>query len=170
MATWRDQRVIPGTAKANAPLVLDENKDVSGARNLTISGSVSGLAPTETLAAADTLTVAESGKTIFLSAATEFAVTLPAATAGVNFNFYVTAAPASASYTIVSGSANIVGHVLSSEDAAGSADFEASGATTITLVDAKAVVGDRVYVVSDGTKWYATAFCSVQDAITISGT
>lgn len=125
----------------------------------------------ETLTATNTLTAGDSGKTLFLNSATEFVTTLPSPEAGLRFNFYVTAAPSSASYTIVTaGSANIiVGHVVSSEDAAGSGDFEASGGDTITLVDAKAVKGDRVELISDGTNWYATAFCSVQDAITITG-
>lgn len=129
-----------------------------------------GVQETETVTATKTLTAADSGKAIFLSSATEFVTTLPAPAAGLRFDFYVAAAPSSASYTIVTnGSANIiVGHVVSSEDAAGSADFEASGGDTITLVDSKAVVGDRVSVVSDGTNWFATAFASVEDGITIT--
>jgi hypothetical protein len=148
---------------------------IEGQLGLTATGSEINAAAdvstrAETLTAADTLTVAESGKTYFLNSTTEFAVTLPAATAGVEFDFYVTAAPSGANYTIVSGSANIVGHVLSSDlNASSDGDSEASGATTITLVSAKAVVGDRVHVVSDGTKWYASCFCAAFDAITISG-
>lgn len=124
----------------------------------------------ETVTATNIITAAESGKTFFLSSATEFVSTLPAPAAGLRYDFYVAAAPSGASYTIVTtSSANIiVGHIVSSEDAAGSADFEASGGDTITLVDSKAVVGDRVTVISDGTNWFATGFCSVQDAITIT--
>ena len=38
----------------------------------------------------------------------------------------------------------ILGHVLTSQDAGGTADSEVSGGDTISFVDGKAVVGDRV--------------------------
>lgn len=123
-----------------------------------------------TLTAATTLTGAEQFGNFFLNSTTEFAVTLPSAFAGAEYNFYVAAAPSGASYTIVSPTANIVGHVVTSDvNSATDADFEATGATTITLVDGKAVKGDRVQLVSDGTNWYATVFTSVFDGATISG-
>lgn len=137
--------------------------------SLALSGGISG--PAETLAAADTLTAAESGKTVFLSASTEFAVTLPAPAAGLRYTFIVAAAPSGASYTIVTASsANIIkGHVLSSDlNAASDADFETTGGDTITLVDGKAVAGDRVDLECDGTNWFARCSCTVFDAITIT--
>jgi len=124
----------------------------------------------ETVAATNVITAAETGATFFLSSATEFVSTLPAPAAGLRYTFIVAAAPASASYTIVTNaSANvIVGSAASAEDAAGSVDFEATGCDTITFVDSKAVKGDRIDVICDGTSWYATGFCSVQDAITFT--
>lgn len=124
----------------------------------------------ETVAATNVITADESGKTFFLAAATEFVSTLPAPAAGLRYTFIIAAAPVSASYTVVTNaSANvIVGIAVSSEDAAGSVDFEASGCDTITFVDSKAVIGDRIDVISDGTKWYASGVCSVQDAITFT--
>lgn len=126
---------------------------------------------TEVVAATNVITAAESGKTFFLNHATEFVSTLPAPAAGLRYTFICANAPESASYTIVTNSsANIIiGQVYSSDlDAAGNADFETSGADTITFVDAKAVVGDRVEVFCDGTNWYAYCFCSVFDAITLT--
>jgi membrane protein implicated in regulation of membrane protease activity len=124
----------------------------------------------ETVSATNVLTAQESGKTLFLSSATEFVTTLPAPAAGLEFSFVVAAAPSGASYTIVSASsANIIlGHVVSSQDAGGNGDSETSGGDTISLVDAKAVVGDRVDVVSDGTSWFARCSCKTFDAITIT--
>ncbi len=124
----------------------------------------------ETVAATNVITAAESGKTFFLSHATEFVSTLPAPAAGLEFSFVVAAAPAGASYTIVTNSsANIIlGHVLSSQDAGGNGDSETSGGDTITLVDGKAVVGDRVDLISDGTNWFARCSCKTFDAITIT--
>lgn len=122
----------------------------------------------ETLTATRTLKASESGMTLFLSSATEFVTTLPLPAAGLNFEFIVSAAPSGASYTVVTnGSANIIkGHVLTSD--ATDADLETSGGDTISFVDAKAVAGDRVRLVSDGTSWFAQAACSVFDAITIT--
>lgn len=39
-STLRGRRVTPGTAKANSPVVLDTNKDITGIRNLTASGTI----------------------------------------------------------------------------------------------------------------------------------
>jgi hypothetical protein len=124
----------------------------------------------ETVAATNVIGAAESGKTFFLNHATEFVSTLPAVAAGLRFTFIVSGAPSGASYTVVTdSSANlIVGHVLTSEDAGGSADSETTGGDTITFVDGKAVVGDRVDLICDGTNWFAQCSSKVFDAITIS--
>lgn len=125
---------------------------------------------TQTLTAATTLTAADSGTTIFLNSATEFAVTLPALAAGLRFKFIVKAAPSGASYTVTNASGTTIVGQITTNDFSGTtdSDFEASGAATITFVDAKAVKGDWVEVICDGTNWYATGACSVFDAITIS--
>lgn len=129
-----------------------------------------GVAASETVTATNTITAEESGKTFFLSSATEFVSTLPAPAAGLRFKFIVAAAPSGASYTIVTNaSANvIVGAFASSADAGGSMDSEASGGDTITFVDGQATLGDWVEVISDGTKWYATGISADEDAITIT--
>lgn len=113
----------------------------------------------------------ESGRTLFLDSATEFVTTLPQPAIGLRYTFIVKAAPVGASYTVVSsGSANIIkGAVFSSDlNAASDGDIEASGADTISFVDAKAIAGDRVELYCDGTNWFAHGFCSAFDAITIS--
>lgn len=127
-------------------------------------------ANTETVTTTNVITATESGKTFFLSSATEFVSTLPAPAAGLRFTFVIAAAPSGADYTIVTnGSSNIIlGNVVTSQDAGGSADSEQTGGDTISFVSAKAVVGDRVDLVCDGTNWFATGFCKVFDAITIT--
>lgn len=127
--------------------------------------------PPEVVTATNVITVDESGKTFFLSSATEFVSTLPAPKIGLRYTFIVTAAPSAASYTIVTNaSANIIkGQVYTLDvNSATDPDFETSGGDTITLVDAKAVAGDRVELYCDGTNWFAYGFCSVFDAITIT--
>lgn len=126
--------------------------------------------PTD-LTAASSLTASQSGSTLYLNSATEFATTLPAAANGLSFEFIVKAAPAGASYTILSASsANIIkGSVYSADlNAAADGDIETSGGDTITIVDAKAVAGDRIRLDCDGTSWHMAAFVSVFDAVTIT--
>lgn len=126
---------------------------------------------TEVVTATNVIVATETGSTFFLNSATEFVSTLPAPAAGLKFRFIVTAAPAAASYTIVTNSsANIIkGQVYTVDvNSATDPDFETSGGDTITLVDGKAVAGDMVEVFCDGTNWFARCFCSVFDAITIT--
>jgi hypothetical protein len=153
---------------------------VDSANQLKYSSSVSGvdtafqvsrtLRNSETTTATNVLAASETGLVSFLSAATEFVTTLPAPAAGLEFEFIVSAAPSGANYTVVTnGSANIIkGHVLTSQDAGGTADSETSGGDTVSFVSAKAVAGDRARFISDGTSWFVVATCAVFDAITIT--
>ncbi len=130
-------------------------------------GVVTGKVPTLDTTATKTVTAAESGTTFFLNSATEFVSTLPAPAAGLSYSFVVVAAPSGASYTVVtSGSANIiVGKQFTSADAAGDTG---TADDTITFVNGQAVAGDRVDLISDGTKWYAYAFSAVAAGITFT--
>lgn len=164
--------VKPGPASAG--LYVDSNNDLKFSTSVagvdTVYTVAKTLANTETVTATNVIAATESGKTFFLSSATEFVSTLPAPAAGLVFEFVVAAAPSGASYTVVTnGSANIiVGHVVSSQDAGGSGDSETSGGDTVSFVDAKAVKGDRARFVSDGTNWFVSAFAKVFDGITIT--
>jgi hypothetical protein len=134
------------------------------------TSAASHLRTGQTLTATKAVGADESGKTFFLSSATEFVSTLPAPAAGLRYTFIVTAAPSGANYTIVTnGSSNIIkGSVYSSDlNAASDADFETAGGDTVNFVDSKAVAGDRVDVFCDGTNWFVYGFCTVFDAITI---
>jgi hypothetical protein len=134
---------------------------------VALTQGVGSYVANETTTATDTLTSADAGKTIFLNSATEYVTTLPAPAAGMKFRFVVKAAPSGAAYTVVTGSsANVIyGQVASAEDAAGSVATTAAS-DTITFVDGKAIIGDYVEVVSDGTNWYVSGMCNVQDGIT----
>jgi hypothetical protein len=132
-----------------------------------VVGTVTGSAPVSTLVATKAVSAAEIGTTFFLNSTTEFASTLPAPAAGLSYSFVVVGAPSGASYTVVTnGSANIiVGKQFVVADAAGG-----TGTTddTISFVDGEAVAGDRVDLISDGTKWYAYAFSAVAAGITFT--
>lgn len=126
--------------------------------------------PTQDLTAVNTLTSADCGKTLLLTAATEFATTLPAPTAGCKLRFVVKAAPASASYTVVTASsANIlIGGVNELEvDTTEDGPYDADG-DTITFVDAVSAVGDFVELISDGTSWYLHGQANADGGITIT--
>lgn len=149
--------------------------DVTGATAftgaVTFSSTILFKRLTENVTATNVILAAETGSVFFLNSATEFVSTLPAPAAGLHFSFIVKAAPSGASYTIVTASSSniILGQVYSSDlNAASDGDFETSGGDTISFVDSKSVVGDRVDVICDGTNWYAYGFCSVFDAITIT--
>lgn len=107
----------------------------------------------ETLTAADTLLYTECGKTVFLNAASEFATTLPAPTAGCSFRFIVNAAPVGTAYTIVTaGGSNLIdGTTVVNGGVIGCVNED-----TITFTASAAISGDWVYIVSDGTNWYMT--------------
>jgi hypothetical protein len=130
-------------------------------------GGITGPVTNTTATAASTLTAAQSGTTIFLSSATEFATTLPLPAAGLTYTFIVAAAPSGASYTIVtSASANIIkGQAV---NAAGAAGDTGTADDTISFVDGQAVAGDMVTVISDGTSWFAKGFCAVAAGITFT--
>ncbi len=157
--------ITNGTGAAGKALVLDS----SG--NVTIpAGGIIDQRAGEVVTATNVITAAENGKTFFLNSGTEFVSTLPAPAVGLRYTFVVTAAPASASYTVVTASsANVMlGHVVTSQDAGGSSDSETSGGDTLTFADGKAVVGDCAVFESDGTSWFVRASCKVFDAITIT--
>jgi hypothetical protein len=121
----------------------------------------------ETVAAANVITAAETGKTFFLNLAGGFASTLPAPALGLKYTFIVKVAPTTAYTVKTNGDANILHGVISTgEDAAGSVTW-AAAADIISFVANKSVIGDRLEVVSDGTNWYFTGMCAVQDGMTI---
>lgn len=147
------------------------NSGALAAKEVNVVAPLNLAASAETVTATRTLTAAESGKTIFLSSATEFVTTLPLPQSGLSFKFVVAAAPSGADYTIfTNGGANIIkGAVYSSDlNAAGDADIEISGGDTISFVSAAAVAGDTVELLCDGTNWFARGFCSLVTGITIT--
>lgn len=134
------------------------------------SRMLSMLRDVEDVTAANTIAYNECGTTFFLNSATEFATTLPAPEAGCYFKFVVKAAPAAASYTVVtSGSANIlIGGINENEvDTGDDGPYDADG-DTITFADGVAVVGDYVEMISDGTSWYITGQANADGGITVT--
>lgn len=139
-------------------------------KTMTSAQLASSIRDYEDVTAVNTLTYSECGKTIFLNSATEFATTLPAPVAGCYFKFIVKAAPAGANYTIVTASsANIIiGGVNELEvDTADDGPYDNNG-DTITFVQAVAVVGDYVEMISDGTSWYISGQTNADGGVTLT--
>lgn len=149
----------------------DDNRlyyNADGTRRLVGGGS------TLALTAAATLTAAQSGSHITLGTAAGFTVTLPALADGLRFRAYVKVAPTGGTgYLFItpgaSGGANVmVGTIHSSTG--GDADSEQSGGDTFTFVNDAAVIGDRVDIWSDGSRYYITAFVNADTGATITTT
>lgn len=124
----------------------------------------------EALTAETVLTAADSGKLLTLGDADGFDVALPAPSPGLNFTFVVKVAPTTA-YTITTNGTtqNVIHGQVVSKDLDAASDGDATAGTAvdvITFVANKALVGDRVELVCDGTLWYAVAFAAAFDGIT----
>ncbi|MHA1167869.1 MAG: hypothetical protein ACTSRU_08620 [Candidatus Hodarchaeales archaeon] len=123
------------------------------------------------LAESMTLTHSDSGKTYFLNAAGGFEMTLPSPRGGINFEFIVKTVPTTADYVIGSeaDAKIIMGQVITSNvKAPNDAVWEQTGSSQLKFLYPDTRVGDSVEIISDGTYWYVTAFCSSFDAITIA--
>lgn len=125
----------------------------------------------ETLAAAKTLTAADSGKTFFLGLAGGFTVTLPAPAAGLQFKFIVSVAPTTAYIIVTNGGANImIGGINELEVDTGDDGPYDDNADTLNFVASTAVVGDYVEMISNGTSWYFHGQTNADGGITTATT
>lgn len=172
-------RRVPGDGVANSNIKSGDTLTINSGGSLvlesgavvTSAGAITGAEPVETVAATNVITAAESGKTFFLSSATEFVSTLPLPAAGLKYRFVIAAAPVGASYTVVTAGAPaqiLAGKVFSAAGDAGDVE-NAATATTITFVDGQSVIGDWAEVISDGTSWFCICYASVAAGITITG-
>lgn len=137
----------------------------SGGGRLILGGVEQNIS-SESVITTKTITAAESGSTFILNLAAGFVTTLPAPSAGLKYKFIVGTAP-TGSYTIVTNaSANVIhGQIASAEDAAGSVSTTAAS-DTISFVLNLAIIGDYCEVISDGTSWFVSGLCNVQDGMT----
>jgi hypothetical protein len=165
----------PGTPTC-APIYVDSDDNRvklipagSGTTEIVLQEAGGG-SSAEVVITTKAVAAVESGKTFFLDLAAGFVTTLPAVGLGLNYRFVVRTAP-TGSYTIVcpAAAALFKGHVLSSDlNAASDADFDTTAVATLTFVLNKAVVGDTIFIISDGVNWFYSGECSVFDAITAS--
>ena len=111
----------------------------------------------------NTLTAAESGKTIYLNLAGGGSTILPAVAAGLNFTFIVSTIPTTA-YTIDTPSgANIMSGTIS--DIVGETVY-GTAQDIISFIASTSVLGDRVDLSCDGTIWAYRAVSGANGGIT----
>ena len=168
------QLSIGGVAYEIYKITLNAGETLSYVRELGFSVAPTGVIltrPVEALTATKVLVAADSGKLLTLGTATGFDTKLPAPAAGLNFTFVVKVAPTTA-YTITTNGTtqNVIHGQVYTGDVNSATDPDLTNGTAvdvITFVAAKAVIGDRVELECDGTLWYAKAFATVFDGITL---
>lgn len=132
--------------------------------NLALQGARTD---TEILVTTKQLSAADSGKTLFLSLAGGFTVTLPAVAPGINYRFVVKTNPTTA-YIILGGGTTIVGGVNELETDTTEDGPYTAGAAQINLVANLANAGDWIDVVSDGVKWFVCGQTNLDGAVTFT--
>ena len=132
------------------------------------NGFQNGAGSTAVVAAATTLTAADSGITQYLNAAGGAAITLPAPVAGMKFKFITQAAFATTDWTIVTAAgANIIeGAIYETTNLI----VVASNEDTITLAAGFESVGDWIELESDGTSWFASGLFMLAGACAFTAT
>jgi len=140
------------------------------ANNITYSNdNVTMLQRTGTIAAATTLTKADSGTTYILDAAAGATVTLPALADGLHFKFVVGAAFATTNWIIDSAEGdNINGFI--SDMGSTPAVVLASGEDQVNFVLSAESIGDYVELIADSgnSQWLLSGMCGVNGGITVT--
>lgn len=132
------------------------------------ASSTRNLSRSEVLITTRTLTPADFGKTLYLSLAGGFTVTLPAPAPGAKFRFVVKTAPTTAYIIVTAGLANLLyGMML---ERVGGAGVAGAARDTFNFVAAQAIIGDWMECYSDGTNWYYHGMTDVSAGSTVSAT
>lgn len=155
---------------------LNTNKDVAlggtlavtGAQTvggaLTVTGQLGAKELVETITADDTLTISESGKTIYMGTA-GVDITLPAVStaAGVWYRFVCSANFATTSMTVTTSGGE--DKIYGSLEVAGAVVL-CSAEDTVTFVNTAELPGDWIELHSDGTNWYLTGQAGTSGGLT----
>jgi hypothetical protein len=158
----------PGSAAGDNDLYVTADLEVDGVAYL--DGGHMLLA--EAVSANNTIAATECGKTFFLSG-DDHTQTLPAVSgvsAGCEFRFIIAGAPTT-STVILTGNSDedvLIGGINELEvDTNDDGPYDAN-ADTITFIGGTAVVGDFVYMISDGSYFYVSGQANADGGITIT--
>lgn len=120
----------------------------------------------QVLTAAKTLSRDDSWKTLYLTLAGGFTVTLPLPYLGLRFRFIVATAPTTAYIIKTNATANIMYGMT--EERAGTAGVAGAAKNTFNFVANVAIIGDWVEFYSDGTNWYYHGMVDVAAGNTVA--
>lgn len=121
-------------------------------------------AEVETIAAAQTLTAADSGKVFILDAAAGATITLPALEAGLRFKFIVGAAFATTNWVVDSAEGDNINGILVVNGASVPAEAE----DQINFVNSAETIGDYIELVCDSgnSQWLVNGVGNAAGSIT----
>ena len=124
---------------------------------------------TETIAAAQTLTAADSGKVFILDAAGGATITLPALKDGLRFRFVVGAAFASTNWIIDSAEGDNINGIISDMGAT-VAGVPAAGEDQVNFIASAETIGDWVELICDygNSQWLVSGACTANGGITVT--
>jgi len=123
------------------------------------------------LKSATTLTAADSGKTIYLSLAGGFTVTLPAVSPGLEFDFIISVSPTTAYIIVTASSTNtMIGSINECETDTTEDGPSDDDADAFSFVASTALKGDRVNFKSDGVSWFYIGQTVADGAVTTATT
>lgn len=141
------------------------------------SGPVAlGTSSVESITAAKTLTADDNGKTFIINVAAGATVTLPSvaggvAKAGYKVEFIIGTNVTSNTFTVTEGASDtniIVVQAFESDNTAAAAAASSTGCANIIFANAADTVGDGVWLMCDGTNWFAVAHAAADACITVS--
>jgi hypothetical protein len=159
---------------ANVGQVSDSFDDVTTFTNpivfeetVAVEGQFNSLESNQDIIADDTLTVAESGKVVYIGTA-GVDVTLPTAATseGVTYRVVVSGNFAATNMTITGGAADATDDLIFGALEVAGAVVACSAEDTISFVNTAELPGDYVDLHSDGTNWYVTGQATTAGGIT----
>tara|TARA_R100001015_G_C4634468_1_gene201021 strand:+ start:4109 stop:4507 length:399 start_codon:yes stop_codon:yes gene_type:complete len=126
-----------------------------------LGGSSAGI---KTLDATQTLSLADSGKTFICSQSSAVSITLPSASSAKGWEgHFILGTAASNAFSIYCNPTDIMFGVSVAENGT-----NIDGADVVQFASGAATVGDQIYIVCDGAKYYVHGVCT-DDAHIVSG-
>lgn len=143
-------------------IVIDETGNVDAP--LT---PISFKEPIETIAADDTLTIAETGKVIYLgTAGVDLNLPTAASSAGVTYRVVVSANFATTNMTVTGGASDASDDLIFGSLEVAGAVVLCSDEDTVSFVNTAELPGDFIELHSNGTNWLLTGQAGASGAIT----
>lgn len=161
MATNSMQKLI-GQQKATYEVI-----DTDGVASIELGGVGVTAGGVKTVAAATTLTAADSGKVIVMDGTVGATITLPTLADGLRFKFVVGATFITSNWVVASAEGDNINGIISSMGAT-VAGVPAVGEDQINFVATAEAVGDWIELIADSgnSQWLVSGTCATDGGIT----